>query len=96
MRSFCVVGIAAICIVLLAACAHQPVRDIVDAPGFFLGFVHGFLAIFSLIASLFWDVQVYAFPNTGFGYECGFLLGFLTNLLTVFLSVMPRIGGWIS
>jgi hypothetical protein len=96
MRSSRVFGIAVICIVFLAACAHQPVRDIAGTPGFFLGLVHGFLAIFSLIGSLFLDVRIYAFPNTGFWYECGFLFGFFMSLLTAFLSVMARVGGWIS
>lgn len=89
-------GIFIMVIVLLAACAHQPIQETADAPGFFLGLLHGLIAVFSLIGSLFWQVHAYAFPNSGFWYETGFLLGFSTSLLIFFLSVMARIGGWLS
>jgi hypothetical protein len=59
----------------LAACATQPTPTGGDAPGFWLGFVHGVIAPFSLIASLFREVRLYAFPNGGGWYDLGFLLG---------------------
>ena len=54
----------------LAACATQPAA-VANAPGFWLGLVHGMTAPFSLIASLFWDVRIYAFPNAGGWYDLG-------------------------
>jgi hypothetical protein len=62
-------------VLTLAGCAHQPKPVLEDAPGFLMGLWHGWIAPWSLIASLFTDVRVYAFPNTGFWYDAGFLLG---------------------
>jgi hypothetical protein len=60
---------------VVAACATQPAPRAYDPPSFLLGFVHGFIVFFSLIGSLFWDIRVYAFPNSGFLYDFGFCLG---------------------
>ncbi len=60
---------------VLAACAHQPAAPTSDVPGFFMGFVHGFIILFSLIGSIFTNVQIYAFPNSGGMYDLGFVLG---------------------
>jgi hypothetical protein len=60
---------------LLAACATQPSPAPGDAPGFWLGLLHGAIAPFSLIASFFYDVRMYAFPNSGWWYDFGFFLG---------------------
>ena len=40
-----------------------------------MGFVHGFISLSSLIGSIFWDIRVYAFPNSGGWYDFGFVLG---------------------
>ena len=62
--------------VALASCAHQPPAvKVFDPPGFFSGLFHGFLILFSLIGSLFTDVRVYAYPNTGFWYDVGYFIG---------------------
>ena len=58
-----------------SACAHQPPPVLPDRPGFFAGVLHGFLILFSLIASIFTNVRIYAFPNSGFWYDAGFFLG---------------------
>jgi hypothetical protein len=60
---------------LLAACASQPDPASYGAPGFFMALAHGFLAPFALIGGIFMDVRVYAFPNSGWWYDLGFLLG---------------------
>lgn len=64
------------------ACARQP-----DAPsptsdvmGFFMGFVHGFLIVFSFLASLFSDVRIYAYPNADVWYDFGYVLGAMVFL----------------
>ena len=62
--------------VLLAACAHQPgVGPMMKAPGFWPGLLHGVIAPFSFVGSLFTDVRMYAWPNDGVWYDFGFLLG---------------------
>ena len=63
-------------VLLLAACAHQPPPSGgAPLPGFLLGLVHGYISLFSLIASLFFQVRIYEFPNNGFFYDLGFVIG---------------------
>ncbi len=61
--------------VLFSACATQNVENVVDPPGFLHGLLHGFILLFSFIASLFSDYEIYAFPNAGGWYNFGYLLG---------------------
>ena len=61
--------------VLAGGCAHQPPPPGSDLPGFFLGLVQGYISLFALIASLFFDVRIYAYPNGGWWYDLGFVLG---------------------
>ena len=61
--------------ILLVACAEQPVSSGGDAPGFLWGIWHGFVAPFAVIGSIFTDVRIYAYPNTGVGYDWGFMIG---------------------
>jgi hypothetical protein len=82
--------------VLLTACATQPAPMTHDAPGLLLGFFHGFTAIFSLVGSIFLQVRVYAFPNSGFWYDFGFVTGVFSSLLAIFLASMARIGGMLT
>ena len=57
-------------------CAHQPQPPASDGlPGFWSGLLHGFLILFSFIGSLFADVRIYGFPNSGSWYDFGYLLG---------------------
>jgi hypothetical protein len=65
---------------LLQACATQPGPPTVDPPGFLMGLLHGFLILFSFIGSIFTDVRIYAFPNSGGWYDFGYLLGAMTFL----------------
>jgi hypothetical protein len=60
---------------VLAGCALQPMPPGGDLPGFFTGLLHGLIIFFSLIASIFWDVRIYAFPNSGGWYDFGFFIG---------------------
>ncbi len=59
----------------LAGCAQQPLADTFDPPGFFSGLIHGYLILLSMIGSIFLDVRIYAFPNSGFFYDLGYLIG---------------------
>ena len=60
---------------LAAGCAHQPAPPASDLPGFFLGLLQGYISLFSLIGSLFFDIRIYAYPNSGWWYDLGFILG---------------------
>ncbi len=62
-------------VVASSGCAHQPPSALPGAPGFFSGLLHGFLILVSLVGSIFTDVRVYAFPNSGFFYDLGFFIG---------------------
>ena len=64
-----------LCYAALAGCAHQPPPPAADTPGFWMGLLHGFLMLFSLIGSIFTDVRIYAYPNSGGWYDFGFVLG---------------------
>jgi hypothetical protein len=70
--------LVAIAVTLLAlGCARQPPPSGGQGPvnGFFTGLLHGFLIFFNLIASIFTDVRIYAFPNVGFWYDAGYVIG---------------------
>jgi hypothetical protein len=60
---------------VVASCATQPRPEAYDPPGFFSGLLHGFLIVFSFIGSLFTDVRIYNFPNSGGWYDFGYLIG---------------------
>jgi hypothetical protein len=62
-------------VALLAACAEQPIPPVSSPPGFFSGLLHGAIAPFALVGSIFFDFRIYAFPNSGWFYDLGFLLG---------------------
>ena len=59
-------------LLLLAGCAHQPLHAAIASPGFWSGVLDGMLILFSFIASLFIDVRIYAYPNSGVWYDFGF------------------------
>lgn len=60
---------------LLTACATQPTPSAFEPPGFWFGLLHGFISPFALIGAFFMNVRVYAFPNSGWWYDLGFILG---------------------
>ncbi len=65
-----------ILMIFLGSCAPtQGYDEVSDPPGFLYGLWHGFIILFTFIASFFTDYEVYAFPNNGGWYNFGFLLG---------------------
>lgn len=60
---------------VVAGCATQPRPESSDLPGFFSGLLHGFLIIFSFIGSLFMNIRIYNFPNSGGWYDFGYVIG---------------------
>ena len=61
--------------VVLMSCAEQTTEVVENQDGFLKGLLHGFIILFSFIGSLFADFEIYSFPNNGFWYDFGFLLG---------------------
>jgi len=59
----------------IISCAHQPSPVAYNPPGFFMGIFNGITIIISFIGSIFMDVRIYAFPNSGFFYDLGYLIG---------------------
>lgn len=66
---------ACLLMVALAACAKQPRAVLYSPANFWFGLLHGFICLFSLVGSLFTDARVYSYPNSGFGYDLGFVIG---------------------
>lgn len=62
-------------VLTIASCANQPNPTAYNPPGFFTGIFHGFIILFSFIGSIFIDVRIYAFPNSGIMYDFGYLIG---------------------
>jgi hypothetical protein len=82
-------------LMMLTGCATQPVAEPCH-PAFLLGHFHGFIAIAALIGSLFFHIRVYAFPNSGFWYDAGFVIGVGTSISMLFLLSIARIGGSVT
>jgi len=59
---------------VLASCATQP-APLDHTAGFVSGLFNGFTVVFSLIGSIFYNVRIYAYPNSGGWYDFGFVLG---------------------
>lgn len=68
-------GFILLAVLAIAGCAGQPPTIAYDPPGFFSGLLHGFLIFFSFLGSIVFDIRIYAFPNTGFFYDFGYLIG---------------------
>lgn len=65
---------------VLTGCATQPAPSGTGLPGFWMGLAHGFLIFFSMIGSLFTEIRIYAFPNSGNFYDLGYLVGAMLSL----------------
>ena len=77
-RSTWLISVTVLLALLLASCAatQPPTIPLLDAPGFWKGLWHGFIAPVTFIISLFSEhVRIYAFPNAGRWYDFGFMLG---------------------
>jgi hypothetical protein len=82
MKKALVAAVAILAVVALAGCVPGP-NQLVGSPGnvahvagFWQGLLHGFLALFTFIWSLFSDkVSMYEVHNNGAWYNFGFILG---------------------
>ncbi|MFC1655281.1 hypothetical protein ACFL3C_00240 [Patescibacteria group bacterium] len=74
LRKYVTVTLLLLIILTLSGCASQPtISDY--GPGFFVGLWHGIISPFALIGSIFMDIRIYEFPNSGFWYDLGFIIG---------------------
>lgn len=82
MKRYRQIFILALLPVLFIGCAFvgsTPINSY-DPPGFFSGIWHGLIAPYTLILRLFVDIHMYAVPNSGWFYDCGFLIGVAGSL----------------
>ena len=86
---------AAPLVAVLTACATQPTAQ-QHVPGFAAGLFHGLIALIALVASLYFPIRIYAFPNSGFWYDAGFVLVFALNIVLVSLWLLPKLGGMFT
>jgi prepilin signal peptidase PulO-like enzyme (type II secretory pathway) len=76
MRPYQKISLVIVLVVLAACTARQPAPPVMQTvPGFWLGLWHGIIAPFALLVGLFSHVRVYAYPNSGWWYDFGFLIG---------------------
>lgn len=74
IKKFAIGLILLVFITNLVSCAPQ--GYVSNEAGFFSGFWHGLIIVFSLIGKLFGaDIGIYAEHNTGFFYWLGFIIG---------------------
>ena len=62
-----------------------------DPPGFFAGIWHGLLAPYTLVIRIFLDIRMYAIPNSGWLYDCGFLIGVAGSLPIGWLAALIQL-----
>lgn len=75
MRSWLVPTVL-IGLLFLVSCASQPATEnLYDTPGFWFGLLNGLTAPFALIGGFFSDIRIYAYPNSGWWYDLGFMIG---------------------
>ena len=74
-------SLSVLMILLVAGCGFAGSHySAYDPPGFVMGIWHGLLAPYTLVLRLFMDIKMYAVPNSGWLYDCGFLVGILFSL----------------
>ena len=78
-------------VILLTGCTFAGTQAN-EMPGFFMGVWHGIVAPFTLIIRFFIDIQMYAVPNSGFGYDIGFLLGIVGAIPIGWLATLISLG----
>ena len=75
-------------VVVLASCAYQPEPEAYDPPGFFSAIFHGLVAPLALCFGIFSEIRIYAFPNSGWWYDFGFMIGLLPWPLGLVITML--------
>jgi len=79
-KAFISISIIALCLILLVGCATQPPPIADDPPGFFSGIFHALLLPLAFPGSIFLDIRIYSFPNSGFFYDLGYVIGLVIHV----------------
>lgn len=69
-----IISVLLLTLLIATSCGSQPYSN-PDAPGFFMGIIHGVISPLTLIISFFSEIRMYSFPNTGVWYDLGFYIG---------------------
>jgi predicted small secreted protein len=68
-------------VILLAGCTFvDPNTMAGENPDLFTGVWHGLIAPYTLVVRFFYNVGMYAYPNSGLYYDLGYLIGILFSL----------------
>lgn len=59
----------------VSGCLPNDVIEKDDEAGFFMGIWHGWVCWLSFILGIFTEIRIYAAHNTGWWYDCGWMLG---------------------
>lgn len=80
-------------VVLLTGCtfAGDTSTFASGTPGFLMGVWHGVVAPYTLVVRYFLDIKMYAIPNSGIGYDLGFLLGIIGAIPLGWLATLISI-----
>jgi hypothetical protein len=78
----------------VSACGFvgSPGPQTFEYPGFWLGLWHGLIAPWTLLARFFLKIGMYEIPNSGFGYDCGFLIGVGFSIPIGWLAALIAVG----
>lgn len=77
-RILLILIVAFVAVLFFSGCATHSFVGTGNPPGFLKGLLHGFILLFSFIGSLFTDIEIYAYPNTGGWYNLGYLIGVMS------------------
>jgi|SRR4051812_36520849 hypothetical protein len=76
-------------VLAIASCGFATTgHSIEGAPGLLIGIWHGLLAPWTLLLRLFMDIKMYAFPNSGWPYDFGFIIGVVFSLPLGWIAVI--------
>ena len=78
--------------VAVIGCGFAGFTRTYDPPGFLYGIWHGLIAPWTLIVRFWLDIQMYAIPNSGWFYDCGFLLGIAGSLPIGWIAALIQVG----
>jgi len=76
----------------LAGCFATVGDGLGESPGFLMGIWHGILAPWTLLIRIFLDIRMYAFPNSGWGYDAGFMVGVLFSPVGGLAAIIAVVG----
>lgn len=62
-------------VLTLSGCLPNDALEKDHEAGFFMGIWHGWLCWLSFILGILTDIRIYAAVNTGWWYDCGWMLG---------------------